>query len=290
MEGILKKYVSVCLMVILALSLAGCGQTSNDEANQSSVSGDNVIFSQYGGLYESEFQLELSNNVENGIIRYTLDGSDPTSESTEYTEDITIADRTDEEDLLSAITSSGSGSNNLGGMPDNGGEDIDMPGEMPEGDFQNDNMELPEMADSGETPAKDDMPQRGDTDDMERTDGGGLPGASGTTTAPAENVFKGTVVKAAVFSKDGEMLSEVQTESYFVSEDIFTRYGDLPIVSIATDADNFFDDETGIYVNYNESGSDWEREVYFEMFEADGTSAISQGMGVRLNGGTTRSL
>jgi len=306
LKKIFNRYIAVFIVSILVLSLAGCNQESDisdntEEHIQNTASDDGVMFSQSGGLYESEFQLALSTNIENGIIHYTLDGSDPTSEAAQYDGAINIADRTNEDNLLSAIVtgSLGGGGGNFGGGRNN--DNADMPAEMPEGDFPSD-MTVPELAADGDTPRQmpmedkameDNTKQPPDMSGNGRTggpgNGGGFGGGS-TSTAPVENVFKGSVVKAVVFSESGEMLTDIYVQSYFVSGDIFTRYGDLPIVSIVTDADNFYDDETGIYVNYNESGSDWERPVYFEMFEADGTSVISQNMGVRINGGTTRSL
>ena len=273
-------------------SESSSGVDSNGEQSTAgSLVSDGITFSQAGGLYEQSFLLSLSTSIKNGVIRYTTDGSDPTSESAQYTEEIMIEDRTSDDNLLSAIVTSGSvGGFGGGGMRDDGG----MRGQPPQ-----DNGQPPQM------PADDaGQPPRLSADNMDATvgievtqlaapgnrDRAGGPGGGGTAAAPAENVFKGTTIKAAVFSEDGEMLSGVSVQSYFVSEDIFTRYGDLPIVSVVTDADNFYDSETGIYTNYNQSGSDWERPVHFEMFEADGTPVISQSMGVRINGGSTRSL
>lgn len=301
-KRLFNRYMALFTAVILVLSFAGCNQTTNTDvndvessyssfstkkSNQISLNANGVIFSQYGGLYESEFLLALSTDIENGVIRYTLDGSDPTSESTQYTDEIVLADRTSEDNLLSAIATSGSG----GGGGFGGGRNNDN-AVISEGGLQNDGTAPSDTAVDGEAPTDNNATERPNMDNAGQV--GGMRGrdssGSGTASAPAENVFKGTVVKAAVFSEDREILSDISTQSYFVSEDIFTRYGDLPIVSIVTNADNFFDDETGIYTNYNQSGLDWERPVYFELFEADGTSVISQSMGIRINGGTTRSL
>jgi len=307
----IKLLLPACVLVA-ALLLSSCssitGTDGSDSESSASSSGvdsngdqstagpfvsDGITFSKAGGLYEQPFSLSLSTSIKNGVIRYTTDGSDPTNESAQYTEEIMIEDRTGDDNLLSAIVTSGSGGGfggGGGGMRDDGG----TRGQPPQ-----DNGQPPQM------PADDaGQPPQLTADNMDATAGievtqlaapgngdwAGGPGGGGTAAAPAENVFKGTVIKAAVFSEKGEMLSGVSVQSYFVSEDIFTRYGDLPIVSVVTDAGNFYDSETGIYTNYNQSGSDWERPVYFEMFEADGTSVISQSMGVRINGGTTRSL
>ena len=210
---------------------AAISETSSGKTN------DGIRFSTAGGLYKEAFDLILSTAVKDGIIRYTLDGSDPTGKSAEFAVKIRIADMTNEANRLSALNSGGG----FGGGGFGGGR-------------------------------------------MQR------PGGFNYSSAPAKNVFKGSVVKAAVFSQNGDLLSDIFVQSYFVSEDIFTRYVSLPIVSIVTDANNLFSNQTGIYINYNWTGKDWERPVHFEMFEADGKTAVSLNMGVRINGGSTRSL
>ena len=266
--------------------------SDGDKMAANPIVSDGITFSQAGGLYGQPFLLSLSTSIQNGVIRYTTDGSDPTSESAQYTEEITIEDRTGDDNLLSAIVSSGSGGGFGGGeMPGGGGmrgqppQDNGQPPQMPANDA---GQPLQPTTDHVDGTAGIDVTQLAAQGNRDRAGGPG--GGGGMAAAPAENVFKGTVIKAAVFSEKGELLSGVSVQSYFVSEDIFTRYGDLPIVSVVTDASNFYDSETGIYTNYNQSGSDWERPVHFEMFEADGTPVISQSMGVRINGGSTRSL
>lgn len=110
----------------------------------------------------------------------------------------------------------------------------------------------------------------------------------GSYTPPSSKIFKGNVIKAQVFSTDGKALTDVYTNSYFVN----AKYDNLPVISLVTDKAHFFDDTTGIYVNGNYffKGSEWERPIHFEMFEPDGTVAVSQNMGVRNNGGVTRNL
>jgi len=53
------------------------------------VSG-NVIFSIEGGFYPSAVQVTLSSSAGSGVIRYTIDGSKPTSSSIQYTSPLTI--------------------------------------------------------------------------------------------------------------------------------------------------------------------------------------------------------
>ena len=49
------------------------------------------VFSEEGGTYTQDLVLEMINEMEGVTIYYTLDGSDPTTESTPYTEPIIIA-------------------------------------------------------------------------------------------------------------------------------------------------------------------------------------------------------
>lgn len=121
-------------------------------------------------------------------------------------------------------------------------------------------------------------------------------------------VKKGTVIRAAAFSENGEM-SEVTTETYLVGLD----YKNIKIVSLVLDSDSLFDYETGIYVmgkfydewmasdpdaknkgsweikgNFSQKGREWEREVLFQLIENDGSFGIEQNMGIRIMGTATR--
>ncbi len=81
-------------------------------------------------------------------------------------------------------------------------------------------------------------------------------------TGPRGDIFKAIVVRAKAI-KDESNFSQTITHSYFVDENIFTRYK-LPIISISTDSDNFFSDEFGIYVagkTYDDFSSSW-RELH----------------------------
>jgi hypothetical protein len=85
------------------------------------------------------------------------------------------------------------------------------------------------------------------------------------------------------------------TQTYFIDEPM-----NLPVISLVTDPDNFFSDETGIYVqgtagipgyctsvphNVNQ---DWERPVNIELFEKDGTTGLNQLAGAKIFGGCSR--
>ena len=197
-------------------------------------------FSVESGFYSSSFSVSLS-AADGTQIYYTTDGSQPTTESQKYTDQITVTDRTSQPNVYAAIT-----------------------------DVSNNNI---------------------------------IP----------KNVTKGTVIKAIAVDRDGK-ISDVSSKSYFVGIDINSKYNGFPVMSITVDPDDFFSNETGIYVrgnvyqdwinsggmsqgvreweypgNYTQRGQEWERPVYMELFENDGALAHAQKLGVRISGNATRS-
>ncbi|MBE6852666.1 MAG: spore coat protein CotH [Ruminococcus sp.] len=126
-----------------------------------------------------------------------------------------------------------------------------------------------------------------------------------------KSVAKGTVIRAAVFDKNG-ISGPVETNTYFVGISQQDRYNGLPVVSLSTNAYNLFDYEKGIYVsgkaydewkqteeasiaedweyegNYSQKGRDWERPVHMELIEPDGKVQFEQDLGIRIMGKATR--
>ncbi|MHC5179818.1 MAG: CotH kinase family protein, partial [Planctomycetota bacterium] len=120
---------------------------------------------------------------------------------------------------------------------------------------------------------------------------------------PAGEVFKANILRARVF-KSGEVPSKTISRTYFIDPAMTTRYS-MPVVSLITESDNLFDDETGIYVpgndpseesaNYYQRGDEWERDVHVEFIDGHLTgtpssvpSAFAQDAGMRIHGGFTR--
>ncbi|MEX0844499.1 MAG: CotH kinase family protein, partial [Balneolaceae bacterium] len=100
----------------------------------------------------------------------------------------------------------------------------------------------------------------------------------------------------AITIEEGKEVSHVITHTYFIDEVI-----NLPFISLVTHPDNFFSDETGIYVTGTNGApgscqrdvlrnlnQDWERPVNIELFEMDGTTGLNQGAGVKIFGGCSR--
>ncbi len=124
-------------------------------------------------------------------------------------------------------------------------------------------------------------------------------------------VDKATVIRAIAYLPDGTTTPLTQA-TYFVGLDR-AKYNDVPVISISTDFDNFYDYETGIYIlgkthddwiaedpsrkhldgwqqhgNYSNRGKEWERPVSVELITADGSDGFMQNMGIRIMGGASR--
>ncbi len=104
-----------------------------------------------------------------------------------------------------------------------------------------------------------------------------------------------TVLRMAFFA-DGKMSSRVVTRSYLAKDKNFS----LPIVSVTTDPDNLYSDETGIFVkgvngrpglgqtvkcNWN---MDWDRPINFDYMDETGVSLVNQEAEIRRSGGWGR--
>ena len=233
--------IMAALFWITAVCLcAGCETSSDTDTVVSDSEITPPKFNYETGSYDEEFTLTVVADNDT-IVRYTLDGSIPTSDSPVFpTEGMVIADRSSEPNVLAAVST-----NKISLETDH--------------------------------------------------------------TPPT--VTKGTVIRAAAFSPDGEIMSAVTTETYLVGLD----YKDIKIVSLVLDSDSLFDYETGIYVmgkyyddwmasdpeaknagsweikgNFSQKGREWEREVLLQLIENDGSFGIEQNMGMRIMGTATR--
>ncbi len=110
---------------------------------------------------------------------------------------------------------------------------------------------------------------------------------------PGREIFKGNILRAVVYSNGCPASNEI-SGTYFINKDVKSRYK-VPVVSLITEKDNLFDDETGIYVrghydNYNQRGGNWERDVHVEIFDQEGKLIIDQDAGLRIQGRRSREL
>ncbi|MGE0019036.1 MAG: lamin tail domain-containing protein [Draconibacterium sp.] len=63
---------------------------------------------------------------------------------------------------------------------------------------------------------------------------------------------------------------------------------DIPSISITTDMGHLFNAQTGIYVNAEYHGSDWERPANVELINPDGSPGFNIDAGLRIRGGWSR--
>ena len=103
-----------------------------------------------------------------------------------------------------------------------------------------------------------------------------------------------SVIRAACFDKEGNLLGQIATATYIKipvknGKIDATRF-DMPVISLVTDARNLMDPQMGIFENVGQKGSEWERPVNITFFETDGRLALTQDAGIRLFGGSTRGL
>ena len=90
-----------------------------------------------------------------------------------------------------------------------------------------------------------------------------------------------TIVRARIL-QNGKVPGEIITHSYFI--DIENKIGTLPVFSIATNAENFWDSEKGIYEQ--DFKPEWEIPVNLELFENDGSDRAGFNLmaGMKING------
>ena len=62
----------------------------------------------------------------------------------------------------------------------------------------------------------------------------------------------------------------------------------IPSFSLVTDRENLFDAKTGIYVNPNKRGRDWERPASLELLPSSSGNGFQLNCGIRIRGGISR--
>ena len=98
-------------------------------------------------------------------------------------------------------------------------------------------------------------------------------------------VDKTTVLRARVFHQNMNP-GPTETRIFFINED--ATLFDMPIIALATDPENLWDQKTGIYANATQSGDEWERPTNIIFMEKGGAQGFNVGAGVRIHGGASR--
>lgn len=122
---------------------------------------------------------------------------------------------------------------------------------------------------------------------------GTYPGSFATPYTAPIYVSRNMVIRA-VATKPGWLNSQPITHSY-----LFDYDGKLPVVSLSTNPEHFWDNDSGIYVMGSNASSefpyfganfweDWERPIHIEMFEPNGDLGFSIDGGVKICGNYSR--
>ncbi len=127
------------------------------------------------------------------------------------------------------------------------------------------------------------------------TTDGSKPTATSTNYSGSIGIPDTRVIRAGCF-RSGYITkkSKIETNSYFIVDN-----HDLPVISISTHPDNFFDYDIGIYeLGPNGEASfphfdanfwqDWEREIHIEYFNDSDVQGFEQDCGVKIFGGWSR--
>jgi len=72
------------------------------------------------------------------------------------------------------------------------------------------------------------------------------------------------------------------------SDKIDDALRDIPSINISTDLANLFESESGIYINSEKHGKEWERPVSVELLYPDGSKGFQIDAGLRIRGGWSR--
>ena len=90
-----------------------------------------------------------------------------------------------------------------------------------------------------------------------------------------------TVVSARCYSSGNLLPSKVVKRTYFINE----NEHDLPVFSITLDPSDLWDENTGLYVNYEE---DWEKLAHVEYFDKQKVKQFDLPAGIKIQGNYSR--
>ncbi len=213
-------------------------------------------FSQQGGFYQQDLELELTTTSAGAEIRYTLDGSEPDRSSPRYEGPIRLEDRTSQPNNLSMIETA----------PPDGVLEIGFFPEMPEGQVFKGTVVRARAFRAGSRPSQT------VTHSFFVDDRGGdryhLPVVSLVTDSLHLFDYETGIYVPGIVHEYRNRLDELDFE---VNESFY----DLPGHLIG---------------NYGQRGREWERPASFELFDERGDRVHAQDIGIRVHGGGSRAL
>ena len=112
------------------------------------------------------------------------------------------------------------------------------------------------------------------------TTDGSIPTTNSSVYSHPITVNKTTIIRARVL-ENGKFLSSTLNHTFLINENVH-----LPVVSIGIDHKYLFDDNVGIYTNFDKRG--WRRPASIEFIGKDHTEKFSENIGITIFGGYTR--
>lgn len=204
------------------------------------------------GIYDAALDVSVTHDTASELL-YTLDGSDPRTSDTALTAPLPLTLRVNPDDTTNRYTAPGVVVRGTANGPD----------ALPEQVVTHTYLFLGRVVDlspDGEAPGPG-WPAPGD--------GGGD--------------FWGGTSQRIDYGLDPEV-----TESAAYAGQMLSALGDIPSMSLVTDLENLFDAQTGIYMNADRQGDEWERFCSLEMLTPDGSPGFQANAGVRIRGGYSR--
>ena len=242
-----------------------------------------VKFVQKGGVFENEFNLQLTCEDTEAVIYYTTDGSDPSDPANEarlvYTEaGVPITDRKDDPNVLSAIDPVLFDSANVSW--NSGAKKFES------------TLKLPGQEDVDKCTVIKAVAELSDGTYTEVETNTYFVGAMTEHIEGIEASCEAAGMNLAVMSisMDADDLFD-STKGIYVKGDIFNNALEEYLASGGT-IWNAVDFSRGLEANYNQKGREWERETHIDYFESNGTDTTlmyKQDCGIRVQGNYSRS-
>jgi hypothetical protein len=226
-------------ILVLSASITSIARITLEKSNQ-------PVFSEQRGFYTDTFSLKISSDPEGGIIRYTLDGTNPQNSATVIQVQSPARIKIDPESQE--------------------GNRAQNPGVVVRACSQNNGYTFSDV----ETHTFLFVNRVKDLSPDETKPGPNWP----------EQTRTGQWID---YGMDPDVTSDIR-----YADLIDDALMDIPTISLVTNLNNLFNPDSGIWVNANMHGPEWERFCSIELLNPDGSEGFQVNAGMRIRGGWSR--